>query len=87
MGVSRAKGSDQIFAKLEGHKLNEETSKSKYFSSRIIQNNLTQRMKGLALTVVTCGKGNENENLVSNKFLRVKFTFDERLTFETRFVI
>ena len=89
MGFSRDKGSDQFFAKLcpaeEGHELSE-TSKSKYFSSRVIQNNLTQGIKGLASkeTVAPCGEGNENENLVSNKFLGSNLHLtNEGVTLET----
>lgn len=59
-------------------------SKSKSFSSIVIQNNLT--MKGLASkeTVAPCGEGNENQNLVSNKFLGSNlYLANEGLTLET----
>lgn len=61
-------------------------SKSKSFSSIVMQNNLTQRMKGLASkeTVARCGEGNENQNLVSNKFLGSNlYLANEVLTLET----
>ena len=61
-------------------------SKWKSFSSIVIQNNLTQRMKGLASkeTVAPCGEGNENQNLVSNKYLGSNlYLANEGLTLET----